>query len=130
MILKTYLTGTKQAAVSVPCEINDQECLGQWPGVKQWIESNEIAKYDEQHVFAFTNKNVPKPTMHILGHFNVECRAFKNDKDGKRIGIGMEIKWKMNDIKLEQLNLDAPVDTWSSDQINSWLEAEGFKELG
>ncbi len=33
MLLKTYIPGTKQASLTVPCELTDKECLNQWPGV-------------------------------------------------------------------------------------------------
>ena len=72
-------------------------------------------------MFVFPDKNVAQPKLHVLGHFNVECRKFKLDDTGKRIGVGMEIKFKMENEKLEQIKVDAAVETWSSDEINRWL---------
>ena len=100
-LMKTYLPGSKQASLTVPCSLDDKECLGKWPGVKAWVENGENKKYDHDKVFVFSHPDSAVPALHLTADFDVQCRGYKFSDDGKRKGIGLESKFTMKQVKLE-----------------------------
>ena len=125
--MKTYLTGTKQASLTVPCALDDKECLDKWPGVKAWVENGENKKYDQGKVFVISHLESSVPALHITADFDVQCRGYRFDEEGKRKGIGLESKFTMKQVKLETLKVQDQIESWSAEEINSWFASEGFE---
>ena len=63
MILKTYIPKTKQASLTVPCALDDSECLSQWPGINLWINDNHKDLFETDKVFVFANTNDTMPRL-------------------------------------------------------------------
>ena len=129
MLLKHYLEHTKQVTFSVPCALDDKECLGKWPGMLQWIQEKRIQRFDPERVKLISMPETDKPLIHIAGQFYVFCQSWRYE-NGKKAGMGEEIKFKLRDQKLERKEPLEEIAGWTAAEIDNWLRIEDLWPAG